>query len=723
MATTSVATEWDAQGKPIQPLGARPSVTEWDANGKPVSSDITSNPNGEGTYRMVGRSGPVQIPYSNVTAAKGQGMMFSGASDRDRYAKDAAADPNADSRSLLQKAKDRFDIAQQQVAGAGPDGVPQLAAHPQTPAMQSSLLAPSTYGKAISDTVSGLAKPLAHIPSQIASYGGFKNPADQGGPIQSIVNNPDKGAGVADALTQVGTGLLLGKATEAVAPAVDAISNKISSMRGNSVISGQNYTPNHARAFEGAIAPATSMGKNFIPQTVTPEALSPIRGTAARMAQGTPVEQGIVKTATSSSTPPLDRIGAYQKIVQNAIGDLEAQHAPALAQSANVPVDTTPIVQRLRARISPTTAPADASAIQELIGRVKQAKTIGDLNTFRQELNDETAPQYRMSQVQAGRTGVSAEAANDLTGWVRNAYYDNLEQATGQDYGPLKRQEANLMTVQEALQNQQAPLSQAEAKFSAPTTIREKMGNGANLFRDPKTTLTQTFLRETPATKVSTLLQKSLDDLPTGNGPSASSPSSGGPSQNSLVLKGQPPTVQGTPVNPFPPSGPPRLGNPQGTIQAPVTLRGLPSRYRAPQLPSSTARNVPAESSPSPQLNEATARMRVQPNRFNTKPSPSPSSGPVPVTPEGQAGVPASRYLQPPHPETTPANAPKLTGRALWTKNGAQNLAAHGVDASDLDALSQTAKGKQLLVFASSLKPGSPAMKNLVRQIDAELRK
>lgn len=101
------------------------------------------------------------------------------------------------------------------VAGAGPGGVPQLAAHPQTPAMQSSLLAPSTYGKSVSDTVSGLVKPLAHIPSQIVSYGGFKNPADQGGPIQSIVNNPDKGAGVADALAQTGTAIALGKAIEA----------------------------------------------------------------------------------------------------------------------------------------------------------------------------------------------------------------------------------------------------------------------------------------------------------------------------------------------------------------------------------------------------------------------------------------------------------------------------------------------------------------------------
>jgi hypothetical protein len=279
-------------------------------------------------------------------------------------------------------------------------------------------------------------------------------------------------------------------------------------------VSGQNYTTSHAQAFEGAVAPATAMGKNFIPQNVTPEALTPIRTTAARMAQGTPVEQGIVQAATSSKTPPLERLGAYQNIVQNALDDLESQHKPALAQAARVPVDTSSIVKQLQSQISPTMDVADVSAIRRLIMRVKQAQNIGDLNRFRQELNTETSPEYRQSQVQAGRSGISAQATSDLAGLVRNAYYDALQKATGTDFAPLKRQEANLITTQEALQNQQAPLAKAEATYNAPSTLRQTAGDIANVIKDPKTTITQTILRESPATKVATLLQKSLTDLP-----------------------------------------------------------------------------------------------------------------------------------------------------------------------------------------------------------------
>jgi hypothetical protein len=256
------------------------------------------------------------------------------------------------------------------------------------------------------------------------------------------------------------------------------------------------------------------MGKNFIPQNVTPEALTPIRDTAARMAAGTPEQQGIVQAATSSKTPPLQRLGAYQSVVQNALSDLESQHAPALAQAANTPVDTASLVKTLQSQISPTMDSADVSAINKLIQRTQQAKTIGDLNTFRQELNKSTSSVYRQTSTQAGNAPLGAQAEDDLAGDVRTAYYDNLQKATGIDFTPLKIQESNLIRTQEALQNQQSPLAKAEATFKAPTTFRESAGNVANVIASPKTTVTQTILRESPATRISILLQKSLSDLP-----------------------------------------------------------------------------------------------------------------------------------------------------------------------------------------------------------------
>jgi hypothetical protein len=160
--------------------------------------------------------------------------------------------------------------------------------------------------------------------------------------------------------------------------------------------------------------------------------------------------------------------------------------------------------------------------------------------------------------------------------------------------------------------------------------------------------------------------------------------------------------------------------NPQLSPPGPFDLRsgenpsiGLPSPARQQFLTPETAGTVP-QASNYPQLNEAAARMKVQPTQFNPQPTPTPSSGrPLSVTPSGQVAL-ESKALPAPS-----AAAPKLSGRALWAKKGSANLAAHGVSASEIEALSNTAKGKQLLVIASGLTPGSAAMKGIVRQIKA----
>jgi hypothetical protein len=612
----------------------------------------------------------------------------------------------------------------------------------------------------LKSVVGAVGAPFVHPLDTLNSLGNLINPDTSKNPILNAVQSVGadyKAGGAGYAATKLAGntvgGVALGGAAGAVADvlpeAASAVKGgtstalaKAQKVLGNAPVSGQSYTPTHAAAFEGAIAPATAMGKNFIPQNVTPEALTPIRTTAANMAQGTPVQQGIVKAATASSTPPMERLGAYQAIVQQSLNDLEAQHAPALAQAASVPVDTSGIVNQLQSHISATMAPADVSAVNQLIDRVKQAKTIGDLNTFRQELNTSTSPEYRMSQVQAGRTGVSAQAESDLAGWVRNAYYDNLQKATGTDFAPLKRQEANLITTQEALQNQQAPLAKAEAQFAAPTTWRTKAGNLANVVKDPKTTVTQNVLRESPATGVSTLLQKSLADLPAPTTAAAQTPSINLPQPSTLpqLGRGQPPILNGTPVTPAPPPAslpPPSPSGlpapppppPQPTLAAPPQRAALPGT--APlQLPASTAGYTPTPPSPPPPFNPATARMRVQPTQFSPQPTPAAPSGPIPVTPEGQAVTGAMQRYAPPAATAPPtaATTPALKGQALWASKGAAKLAQQlqqapiaGVSAADLDALAKTTQGKKLLVIASDLNPGSPAMRNLVQQIKSTL--
>lgn len=281
-------------------------------------------------------------------------------------------------------------------------------------------------------------------------------------------------------------------------------------------VQGQNYTPSNAASFEGALAKAPAMGKQFVPQEVTPQALSPLRDTLARLQAGTPEEQAFARTVMSR-TEPVSHLSAVDQLIQRSLTDLEDQHRPALAAASALPADTSSIVNALNSKISPTMDPADVNGIQGLISRTRNAKTIGDLNRFRQEMNTQNSPIYKMGDVQAGRTGLYSQAVDDLTGNVRDSYYQHLQDASGTDFTPLKRQEANLLTVKEAIQNKMAPLANAEAEFHAPTSLREKAGNIANVIKEPRTTVTQTLLRESPGSRVSRLLRESMTNLPDGS--------------------------------------------------------------------------------------------------------------------------------------------------------------------------------------------------------------
>lgn len=101
------------------------------------------------------------------------------------------------------------DIDMSHVAGAEPGGPPTLSPHPAVN-MQSSLLSPSNYIDSAENAANGLVKPWLHPVKSVMSYPGFVNPADGGGPIQDVMNNPDKGKGVANAVADVGTGIVAG---------------------------------------------------------------------------------------------------------------------------------------------------------------------------------------------------------------------------------------------------------------------------------------------------------------------------------------------------------------------------------------------------------------------------------------------------------------------------------------------------------------------------------
>ena len=132
-------------------------------------------------------------------------------------------------------------------------------------------------------------------------------------------------AGTSDAISpNLEKGDLAGAAGKVLTTAAAAaLTHKAAGLIGDAVdarlpVQGQNYNEGHASAFEGLISkPGVTGDKNFIPQQVTPEALSPIRQTVADMAaKGTAAEKAIADAVTGAKTKALDRLGAFNDILK-----------------------------------------------------------------------------------------------------------------------------------------------------------------------------------------------------------------------------------------------------------------------------------------------------------------------------------------------------------------------------------------------------------------------
>ncbi len=66
---------------------------------------------------------------------------------------------------------------------------------------------------------------------------------------------------------------------------------------------------------------------------------------------------------------------------------------------------------------------------------------------------------------------------------------------------------------------------------------------------------------------------------------------------------------------------------------------------------------------------------------------------------------------------------PALRGEDKWASDGIQKVQEHGkLSGPEMNQLLSTAKGKDLLIQASDLKPGSPAMQKVYEQIQKELK-
>ena len=598
------------------PMPAQPDP--YAAIAKPLLSDLASNPSNEGVYKMNGPKGPVGVPYSKVGAAKQMGLVLD-QSDAIRYNKDAGSSPWRTQVDYLNSTTQHepapttglrsfspTHLGQELVAGAADaiKSIPHMFDSGPDPFVG---MTPEQRLQARADMIANQGE------QQVNAF--FKDP---GGSYASHVGEQVPGA-VAGAVG----GKLLSAVQGKVAPPL---------------VRGQNYTNAHAAAFEGLTAKANGMGPNFIPQSVTPDALSPIRQTTADMlANGTPKEQSIARNVTAPGVAPLDRLGAVHSVIQKSLSDLEAQHAPVLAQVADTPVDMTPIQRGLRAQIKPGMSAADIAGINDLVDRAGQITNLGDLNSFRQIMNEEASPSYRQTPTRAGQASAPQQVATDAADSVRAHYFDQMQQATGEDFQPLKAQQSQLLTTKEAIERLLSPQAKAQADFNAPMTKRAVAGElgdaVVNVVKNPKKLIQQQILRESPASSAAYLIRKSMTDLPDATPPSVQSPSIASPQTPGLIqANANPQAIHGTPVNPSPQAAP--------ALQLPQWLQSL-----LPQIASEG--EVPAyqQPTPPPPLNPSTATTRIAPTQFPATPEVPPTLT-RPVTPSGQVMTPLQRFLE-----------------------------------------------------------------------------
>ena len=261
----------------------------------------------------------------------------------------------------------------------------------------------------------------------------------------------------------------------------------------------------------------TGLGDNFIPQDAAASTGSAIRQAAAD-------NPAIAATAVKSGSTP-ENIAALQAILQKANSALEAPHAATLAQYSHLPADVTPVQAAVQSALPQSlagVAPEDAAALQEISSRLGTVNTLGGLNDLRQWLNNEAAAGYKQDGIAANRGTATKLGFRQAADAARNAYYDQIQNASGIDFQPLKAQQSALMDQQEGAAKLGQTLSSQQAVADEPKSpqqvLADALTGGRALKAGPLAGTTQLIaeklLGRTPLTQPNYLIGKFLSRLP-----------------------------------------------------------------------------------------------------------------------------------------------------------------------------------------------------------------
>lgn len=429
-------------------------------------SRLTANPNREGTYAVNTPQGnTLQVPYSNVPVVQRLQGFNLAPYDAKRYAKDfdAGGGNGLTAASLLSgnsPGHQAMDQAAQTVPihsvgdvasnlGSGSVRVTMLPiAHPINTAMGALKSAAYLGGTAMGVQMPESFNPITPIAEQFA-----QNPA---------------GEAVA-AIPQVALALAgMGAAKSPIGALEDSGgSGGSGGVFRTPLVKDQNYTPTQLRARAAATAYGnTSAGT--VPQDLAANTGSILRDTAAQTPDA---------VAAINSKNPLASVQADIDLHHAAQARIDRAHETILDPVRNRPVDTSAIQQAVQPSPEQLQGmdPADVNVVNRMQARAANVTTLGGLNKFRQFMNTEDTT-LRGNPSYAQTIGTPA-LVHDMANAAREAYYNALQDVTGQDFTGLKRMEGALIKQSAGLQSALPRLSMAEARANAPFDWRNTVGD------------------------------------------------------------------------------------------------------------------------------------------------------------------------------------------------------------------------------------------------------
>jgi hypothetical protein len=276
----------------------------------------------------------------------------------------------------------------------------------------------------------------------------------------------------------------------------------------------ENFTPQQHASLSGVLARGTGAGKGYFPKDVASSIGSALRQTAA--------DNPSIASAIASGSPE-DSLAGTQALLGKMREGIDGRHQQALQPVANTPIDPTPIQDAVTFPQSLSNfAPEDAAAVNDLKARLGSVRTLGGLNDLRMYLNQQLASQFRQNPVAAGNSGALTSAMQDALKATRDQYYQELENATGQNFQGAKRMESGVLSAEEALGNAAPGLAAKQAIAEQPRSVRGNVANaiqGANgLKSGPVAGVTQfvagKILGETPMTPIQEGLRNFVSNLP-----------------------------------------------------------------------------------------------------------------------------------------------------------------------------------------------------------------